>query len=123
MKKETNSILEPLLNNTFVRVMLASKIPSNGTFVLITSDMLSDLTLKGVTQEFFLPEMKDILCIWPSSSGSSQVSLHIDNVLIVRCGTLMTFRIDKYYALSEFNLLAEDLFLKFETESYERVKL
>lgn len=122
-KPKQQSIIAPLLKNNFALSMMSGKIPQGASFLLITSDMVSDLTLSGYTQDLLLAELKDLLSVW--SWGTNPVNdrhLHVRSVYLVRNKSVYAFQIDKNYALGEFNLLAEDLFLLFENKQYESKK-
>jgi hypothetical protein len=124
-EQKQSSILAPLVSNVFIRGMLAQKIPKGATFVLITSDMFSDLTLQGLTQDFFLAELKEILCIWPirQTPDPNDKSLHVRSVIVIRNGCILSFEVDRFYLLGELNLLAEDLYLQFESNCHDTKKI
>lgn len=123
-KVEQQSLIAPLLKNSFVTAMLKGKIPKGESFLLLTSDMVSDLTLRGSTQELLLAELKDMLCIWPTSHNNvNDRHLKVSAVYLLREQTIHAFSINKSYAFGEFNLLAEDIFLLYENKNYEHRKI
>jgi hypothetical protein len=124
-KKKTKSLLTPLLNNTFALMAFKSNMPVNEGIVLIATDKFSDLIIRHEKPDLDdLGDLKNVMCQFGRNSDpAADRSLRVEHVILLTSKTMESFEIDKFYALGEFDLLAEDIYLMRGNHGHEKRKL
>lgn len=114
------SLLSGIVKNDLALMALKSQLSADETVFLITTDVFSDIIIRCDRPiEGDLGDLKHALSCWTKRDPASDRHIMVSAVYMFSKKRIRAVFVDRAYALGEFDLLAEDIYLLFENGTFQ----